>query len=68
MSKIMSRYQCREYRENSLEWSQSRLASFLGVTKNTVSRMERGESDSFELRWKISRLPDVLGNERENNQ
>lgn len=37
-------------------WTQSRLAAFMGVTKNTISRMERGETISYELRHRITML------------
>lgn len=34
--------------------SQARLANMCGVTRNTISRLERGETDSFALRYNIS--------------
>lgn len=37
-------------------WTQSRLAAFMGVSKNTISRMERGETISYELRHRITML------------
>lgn len=37
-------------------WTQSRLAAMLGVSKNTISRMERGETMSYELRHRITML------------
>jgi|GEM_PF-6532704 len=37
-------------------WTQSRLAAFMGVSKNTISRMERAETISYELRHRITML------------
>lgn len=34
--------------------SQARLANLCGVTRNTISRLERGVTDSFELRYRAT--------------
>ena len=36
--------------------SQARLANLCGVTRNTISRLERGVTNSFELRYRISKM------------
>jgi transcriptional regulator with XRE-family HTH domain len=48
---------CRIKKERqSRGWTQSRLAGLLGVSKNTISRMERAETVSYELRHRITML------------
>jgi transcriptional regulator with XRE-family HTH domain len=36
---------------NRLGLTQARLASLVGVTRNTISRLERGVTNDFELRY-----------------
>ena len=36
--------------------SQQRLANLCHVTRNTISRLETGVTDSFELRYRISEV------------
>lgn len=52
---VKSPFQIKKERQ-ALGWTQSRLAGLLGVTKNTISRMERGETISYELRHRITML------------
>lgn len=50
---VLSFVEIRQQRQIK-KMSQARLANLCGVTRNTISRLERGVTDSFELRYRAT--------------